>query len=281
MTYRDICRRLAGAGIDPAAYEAGLLLERFCGVGAAQLPLCRDRDFDSPELDSAVTRRVNHYPLQYILGEWGFCGETYEVTPDCLIPRADTELLVETAAALLPQGAGFADLGCGSGCIAVSLLAARADLVCVAVDISAGALALTERNARRNGVSGRLRTLRGDILTGEILDGDTRGAGLWARLGSVNMIISNPPYIPSLEINSLSPELAFEPVSALDGGRDGLDFYRSIIACGKAALTPDGVMLFETAAGQTQDVSALAVGAGLRAEVLYDIEKRDRAVLIH
>ena len=95
MTYQKICKILSDAGIAGARYEAALLLEHFSGVNRAELPLVRDKEFGIPELLAAVERRAARYPLQYILGEWSFCREKYELTPDCLIPRADTELLVD------------------------------------------------------------------------------------------------------------------------------------------------------------------------------------------
>lgn len=270
MTYNDIRRALAEGGIDGAEWEAALLICGICKIDRAALLASPDRDFDSPTLSDAVGRRLSREPLQYILGEWGFCNEKYILTPDCLIPRPDTELLVGLAAKYLPRGARFVDVGCGSGCVAISLLSARDDLCGVAVDISAGAISVAKKNAGLNGVGGRLTFVSGDM----------RDAGTRETVGKVGAVISNPPYIPSGEIAGLAPELSFEPVAALDGGVDGLDFYRCLIGEWKDCLDADGMMIFETGVGQTSDVAKLAADAGFLSEVYYDIEKRDRCIRI-
>ena len=135
MTYNDICMALAGAGIENDRGEAAMLITRFCGINKAELLQRREEDFDNPDLETAVIKRCSHYPLQYILGYWDFCNETYRVTEDTLIPRQDTEKLVELAVRFLPQKARFIDLCTGSGCVAVSTLAARPDCHAVAVDL--------------------------------------------------------------------------------------------------------------------------------------------------
>lgn len=271
MTYAEICEILYRAGIQSPEDDAALLLQHFCGVSPARLPLERGRDYDSPDLAAAVGRRAQRYPLQYILGEWGFYTGSFKVAEGVLIPRQDTELLVELGTALLPRGGRFVDLGCGSGCISVSLLTARPDARGVAVDISPVARELTACNAQANGVSHRLCVAEGDMLSGE----------LWSTLeGGFDLLVSNPPYIPAAEVDTLSPELAHEPRLALDGGADGLDFYRALIAGGANILNPGGRMLFECGVGQTADIIALAENRGYAAEAKYDIEGRDRAVIV-
>ena len=271
MTYAEICEILYRAGIQSPEDDAALLLQHFCGVSPARLPLERGRDYDSPDLAAAVGRRAERYPLQYILGEWGFYTGSFKVAEGVLIPRQDTELLVELGTALLPRGGRFVDLGCGSGCISVSLLTARPDARGVAVDISPIARELTACNAQANGVSHRLCVAEGDMLSGE----------LWSTLeGGFDLLVSNPPYIPAADVDTLSPELAHEPRLALDGGADGLDFYRALIAGGAGILNPGGRMLFECGVGQTADIIALAEIRGYAAEAKYDIEGRDRAVIV-
>ena len=151
MTYRQLISRLSAVGIENAAGEARLLIEHFCGCDASLLhpdaPLQEEA-----RLDSAVRRRERREPLQYILGSWFFWRLEYEVSPDCLVPRPDTEILVEQALKALPQGSRFLDLCTGSGCIAISLLCEREDATAVAVELSEPTLALAKRNARRNGV---------------------------------------------------------------------------------------------------------------------------------
>lgn len=270
MTYTELCTALSGAGIEDAAHEAALLLEHFCGLSPAQIPLSRNRDFDSPQLREALERRLSRYPIQYIIGEWGFCGERYTLNSDCLIPRPDTELLVEKAAQLLPPGGRFLDAGCGSGCISVSLLASRADSSGVAFDISPGALKAAGENAAHNGVGERLTLIPGDMLD----------SAFWRSIGKFDAIISNPPYIPTREIPALEPELKHEPHRALDGGEDGLDFYRAIISHAPDTLADGGIILLEVGLGQADDVAALAIKDGFSAEILKDIENRGRALVL-
>lgn len=270
MTYREIYRRLSSAGIDNADTDAALLLEHFCGVSRASLPFRRDEDFSSPALAEAVERRESRCPLQYILGRWGFCGLEFYTAPGVLIPRADTELIATAAINALPPGARIADLGCGSGCIGITVLHARPDVTCTSVDISPAALELTQKNAGRYGIGNRLRLLEGNMLE----------QSTWQALGRLTAVISNPPYIPHSELAGLAPELAFEPAEALDGGSDGLDFYRVLISRGAASLDSQGFILFECGTGQSADISALGKAVGLEPQVLYDIEKRDRAVML-
>ena len=152
MTYRQLISRLSSAGIENAAGEARLLIEHFCGCDASTL----HPDAPLPEmarLCEAVSRRERREPLQYILGSWFFWRQEYEVSPDCLVPRPDTEILVEQALKLLPRGGRFLDLCTGSGCIAISLLCEREDATAVAVELSEPTLALARRNATRNGIN--------------------------------------------------------------------------------------------------------------------------------
>ena len=271
MTYVQICEQLMRAGIESASDDAAMLIRHFCGVDRAQLVLCRDRDFDDAALIRAVKRRAERYPLQYILGTWGFYDSEFKVSEGVLIPRADTELIVERAVQALPRGAVFADVGCGSGCIVSSVLRAREDVRAFAVDISPTALDVTQKNAAALGVLDRLTLVCGDM----------RDAKLWEGIRPLDAIISNPPYIPTEDVKMLAPELAFEPVLALDGGADGLDFYRALIKPGASALADDGFMLFECGVGQTRDICAIAESCGYKSEVYFDIENRDRAVKIY
>lgn len=271
MTYLQICELLTQSGIESACDDAAMLIRHFCGVSRAQLVLYRERDFDDDALIQAVKRRAERYPLQYIIGMWGFYESEFEVAEGVLIPRADTELIVERAVKQLPQGAKFADIGCGSGCIVSSILRARVDTSAFAVDISPTALEMTQKNAAALGVADRLTAVHGDM----------RDEHLWEKIGQLDAIISNPPYIPTDEVKKLAPELSHEPVLALDGGCDGLDFYRALIKLGAPCLAEDGFMLFECGVGQTGDIAALAAEWGYQSEVYFDIENRDRAVKIY
>jgi len=274
MTLQDITLRLAAAGIETAEHEARLLAGYFCGIPPYKRVLPDTPLFDSEgKLETAVSKRESRYPLQYLLGTWGFWRQEYEVSPDCLIPRPDTELLVEYAAEHLPRGGRFIDLCTGSGCIATSLLCERPDLSGVAVDVFENTLSLAKRNARRNGVDEhRLTFVRGDVLVGDFMAG----------LGRFDAIISNPPYITPAVIDTLAPELSFEPRAALDGGKDGLMFYRRMIEGGdyRAALKHGGCFIFEIGYDQGDALRALAAAMGDGCTVHRDLGGQERMAVV-
>lgn len=271
MTYNEICMRLAAAEIENNRGEAAMLICRFAGITKAELFSMHDVDFDSPELSEAVKKRCSHYPLQYILGYWSFCHETYRVTEDTLIPRQDTEKLVELAIKLLPEGARFIDLCTGSGCVAISTLAARHDCRAVAVDLFERTLAIAGENAEHNGVGERLGLLRADVLEPSFMN----------TLGTFDCILSNPPYIETKNVKGLSKELSFEPNAALDGGADGLDFYRAIISKYSEYLSSNGFMLLEIGYNQAKSVAAIAVQNGYACEIFKDYGSNDRVAYLH
>lgn len=272
MNFIEICAALAELGSDAPELEAALLAEKYCGISRAAVISDRKRELDSAELREALKKRAEHIPLQYILGEWYFASERYEVSEDCLIPRPDTELLVETAVRLLPKGAVFADLCTGSGCVAISTLARRSDTRAVMVDLFPRTLALAERNAALNGVSDRARPLRADVLKPIDL-GDN---------APLDALISNPPYIKSAVIDTLSPEVLREPRAALDGGEDGLDFYRAILSLHTNAtlLKPSGFIAFEIGYDEGADITLLASSFGFSAEVIKDLGGNDRVAVL-
>ena len=271
MTYREICDRFRIAGIESAEWDAELLLEHFCGVDRLVILANPDRTWSSPALDEAVRKRASRYPLQYLIGEWAFYRQTYEVSPDCLIPRADTEILVEEAIKRLPKDAFFADLCTGSGCIAISTLAERPDTRAVAVEKFAPTLALAVKNAQKNKVSDRFEPLCADVLK----DGFLPSGSLY------DAILSNPPYIRREVLATLAPELAVEPQVALDGGEDGLIFYRAIVAYGAKHLKPNGFFLFEIGFDQAEDLKEIGVAAGFSEfSVTRDFGGCDRVVCL-
>ena len=255
MTQRELAAKLKEAGIENAAWEARLLCESLSGEALLE----------------AVNRRTAHEPLQYILGEWHFYREIYEVNEHCLIPRSDTEILVDTAVKMLPNGAHFLDLCTGSGCVAISTLASRADTVATAIDLFPETLDLAARNAKRNGVAARALFLQHDVLTAppEAL----------AR-GSFDAILSNPPYIRNDIVPTLQKEVRFEPAAALMGGDDGLDFYRAILEKWCVLLKPQGMLLFEIGYDQAEAILALAPKYGYRATVKKDLGGNDRVAIL-
>jgi len=270
MTYNEICNILASAEIENNRGEASMLICHFCNISKADLLLRHDDDFDSPELEEAVIKRCNHYPLQYILGYWEFCHETYRVTENTLIPRQDTEKLVEIAIRYIPENARILDLCTGSGCVAISTLAVRKDCRAVAVDIFPETLDIARENAESNGVGDRVGFIAQDVMEPDFME----------ALGTFDCIISNPPYIETRQIPLLDEELSFEPEAALDGGDDGLDFYRVIISRYTSYLNNDGAMLLEIGCDQAKAVAALALSAGMRCEIFKDYGGNDRVAYL-
>ncbi len=256
MTEQKISSTLAAAGFENAVLEARLLCEYFSGEA----------------LQRALERRLSHEPLQYILGEWGFFRETYEVNEHCLVPRPDTELLVEKAIALLPHGAHFLDLCTGSGCIAISTLAARKDTTATMVDLFPETLALAERNAHKNGVAERVIPQLADVL-------QSPSPTIFPQ-HRFTAILSNPPYIRSDILKDLQPEVQKEPQAALDGGTDGLEFYRALLEKWSNCLTPMGFFLFEIGYDQKNDITALAETHGFSCTVYKDLGGNDRVAHI-
>lgn len=255
MTQQEIAAKLTAAGIENAAWEAKLLCEHLSGEALIQ----------------AVARRCEHYPLQYILGEWYFYRECYEVSEHCLIPRSDTEILVDTAIKMLPNGARFLDLCTGSGCVAISTLANRTDTVATAVDLFPQTLALASRNATKNGVGTRIDFLCHDVLTPPP-----------ASLGhsSFDAILSNPPYIQNDIVPTLQREVGFEPSAALMGGADGLDFYRAILEKWCVLLKPQGLLILEIGYDQGKALQDLAAAFGFSSTVKKDFGGNDRVVIL-
>lgn len=273
-SYRTLTEALSRGGIEEPSYEASLLLERFVGVSHATLMTERDRLFDSPELEAAITRRLSREPLQYILGEWEFMGCPFTVSPDCLIPRPDTEILVETAIRTLPPEAHVVDLCTGSGCIAVSTLVHRPDVTADALELYPKTLALATENATRNGVSDRFTPIRADLLDG--------GVSALIPRAPYDAILSNPPYIPTAVVAGLSPEVHREPVAALDGGEDGLTFYRAILKDYAPMVKAGGYILLEIGYDQAAALRELVAEYLPRAtlEVLRDLGGNDRVIKV-
>lgn len=271
MTYRNICEQLAQAGIENAKWDAALLLERFCGADTTILNSDPDREYGSEALERAICDRQKRVPLQYILGEWSFYRQVYEVSPDCLIPRSDTEILVEEAVLKLPRQAHFADYCTGSGCIAVSVLAERPDTTAVALDKFPNTVALAEKNAVKNGVATRLKLQCADLFETTFLPADP----------PYDAILSNPPYITEAAMETLAPELQAEPWEALCGGKDGLLFYRHILQTQGQYLKPNGFLILEIGYDQADAVCALGSACGFgKYEVRNDYGGNARVVTL-
>ena len=276
MTYRDMynCIRdmLQKAGCDSPAFDAVCLLEDIGGVPRGGLPGWLDKslsDGTAAAIGAAARQRADGRPLQYILGEWEFLNLSLEVGEGVLIPRPDTELLCETAARWLRKEAApeVLDLCAGSGCVALGVAALVPAAQVTAVELSEEALVYLRRN------TARYPALAVTVRKADIL----REAAAFP--GKYRAILSNPPYIPARELPELMREVRREPAMALDGGEDGLRFYRSIAVDWVSKLHPGGFCAVEVGMGQAAAVAMLFKQAGLeRLEIHRDLAGIERVV---
>jgi release factor glutamine methyltransferase len=276
---REASAALRVAGLAEPRREAGSLLTHATGRDRAFLITHADDTLTAAELAGfreAVARRASGEPFQYIAGRQEFYGLDFEVTPDVLIPRPETELLVETALGLLAGAEAplVCDVGTGSGCVAVALLRERADARCLALDVSEAALAVAARNAERHGVAGRLR-----LLVSDCFDALGAAGGEGARF---DLVASNPPYVAEDALAGLQREVReHEPRAALTPGGDGLAVIRRLVADAPRHLKPGGHLVFEIGFDQHERVAALvdpAVWAPLG--VRRDLQGIPRAVAL-
>ncbi|HLC42438.1 MAG TPA: peptide chain release factor N(5)-glutamine methyltransferase [Methylomirabilota bacterium] len=269
-------RRLESAGLPTARHDAETLLADLLGMPRWTLYLHRDRPMDHESVEryrALVERRARHEPLQYLRQEEEFFGLKLLVTPGVFIPRPETELLVERLLALLPprthDAKWGADLGTGTGCIALALCQARPDLRIVAVDQSPDAVALARDNATELGLADRVEVREGD---------------LWEPIrdlkGRLDFVVSNPPYIAREQLEELPVEVIdYEPTSALDGGPGGTAFYDRIIREAPIYLKPGGLLAMEIGLGQAESLTR-AMGAAGFVEIssLPDLRGIDRVL---
>jgi release factor glutamine methyltransferase len=294
VTIREVIQKsaqfLERHGVESARLQAEHLLGHVLKLPRLKLYLDFDRALSAAELDALrmlVKRRAAREPLQHLLGTANFCGLDLKVNRHVLVPRPETELLAERAVellnpkpetrnleqreSLLTSAPTILDLGTGSGCLAIALAKARAELRVVAVDVSAAALAIARENAAAHGVADHIQFLAGDLFAPVAAD---------ARF---DLIVSNPPYIPTAEIATLQPEVReFDPHDALDGGADGLDFYRRIAAEGAKFLRPGGRLLVEFGDGQADALKKLFLTHNWIVEaVVEDYSRRPRILIAH
>ena len=256
--YLDTRQRLREAGVEGAQLEARELLCHAAGKNREQF--YRDMALYAPDpveekLAALVERRLAGEPVAYLIGEWEFYGLTLDVTPDVLIPRMDTEVLAERAILLARaagEGARVLDLCAGSGCVGLAVAANVPGCRVVLADVSEAALRVCRGNVRRCGLNARVTCVRADALAGP-------DPSLW----DFDVIACNPPYIPTGDLAGLDVSVRdYEPRSALDGGPDGLDFYRAIAAGWGRALRLGGSLLFEVGFDQAMAVAAILEGCG-------------------
>lgn len=273
LNARNLLRKL---GVEAFSLEARILVADAAGKSVSQL--LRDLNlYATPAVEDKLTdslaRRMKGEPVAYITGSWEFYGIPIQVTPDVLIPRMDTELLVDTAKSLLlgrKMDARILDLCTGSGCIACALAREFPAARLVAVDISASALEVCRKNIAACGLDSRCIVRQADAAASPPLG-----------MGSFDMIVSNPPYIAAPDIMTLDASVRdYEPIWALDGGKDGLRFYRSILKYWKSLLRPGGFLLFEVGEDQAETVRDLMLSAGFAAaDTRKDTGGTERVVL--
>ncbi len=258
--YLDARRALKAVGSDNAQLEA---LELLCfAADKSRDQLYRDMPLYAAaavetRFRALLDRRLQGEPVAYLIGEWSFCGLPLDISPEVLIPREDTEVLVRQALARLESMPGqlrVLDLCAGSGCVGLAIAARQPNAQVLLADVSDGALRVSRQNIRRNGLESRVSTCHADAL-------EKPPKALW----DFDLIVSNPPYIPTADIGALDPSVRlYEPHLALDGGEDGLDFYRSITEKWLNSLRLDGWLLCEVGLGQSDAVEKLFARAGLR-----------------
>lgn len=263
MTLKEAIEILKKAGVDSPDYDARELFRAYVGESLITLNTASD----SEELTEAVSRRAAREPLQYILGTVGFYREEYRVTPDCLIPRSDTEILVDYAVKHIPDNERFADLCSGSGCIGISTLKNTTGTHCDAYDLSDGAIKLTLENAKLNGVEHRLTAHKRDLLREDIE-------------GEYFAILSNPPYIPRCVYEGLEKEIFHEPKMAFVGGESGLVFYERLIPVSIGSIKKGGFIAFEIGYDQAEAIKDIARAHGLTCEIIKDYSGNDRVAVI-
>ena len=277
VALRRAARRLAEAGIEGPARDARRLAAWAAGVAPGRVTLLRGEAMApgaAARLEAAVSARAAGRSVAHVTGRQAFWGREFAVTDDTLAPRPETETLV--ALALAEPFARVLDLGTGTGCLAVTLLAERPEAVGTATDLSPAALAMAGRNARVHGVADRLTLRRADWW-----GADWWGGVEWGGVeGRFDLIVSNPPYVAEAEMAALAPEVLAEPRLALTPGGDGLGAHRAIAAGLAAHLAPGGRAILELGAGQGAAVAAILSESGLDEVALApDMDGRDRAAV--
>lgn len=281
--FDHIKNTLKNAGKEDADFDAKCIFEDIVGLDMLNLALHRSEEADSVKAENAVKlaeKRAEGYPLQYLLGKWEFYGLNFKVGEGVLIPRPDTETLVDTVvnhfAAKKFYDPQIIDLCSGTGCIAVSLQKTMPKSKLIAVELSSDAMPYLVENIRNNNAD--VKILKGDVMDGRLLDNfkDEESEGDYRQL---DCIVSNPPYLTAEEMSDLQTEVIFEPASALDGGNDGLKFYRVISCLWKEILKDGGLLAFEIGYRQGEDVAEiLRKGGYTDVKVIKDLGGNDRVV---
>lgn len=269
--YNKCKKELAAAGIEDSVFESKQILKHITGYSSAQILSHYNEkltDFQQNNLTALIKQRLIRYPLQYIFGHWGFYGREFAVGPGVLIPRADTEFVIDACKECLhgKENPKIIDLCSGSGCIGITLGCEYPKANVMLVEKYSEAARYAYKNIIDNSAENVLLT-EGDINYGVCTD------------KKYDLIVSNPPYIPQSEMNIVSPEVNFEPETALVAGEDGLIFYRVIVEKYVPSLKKGGSMVFEVGIGEAEAVKGILVSAGLsEIKIKKDLGGIDRVV---
>lgn len=268
--YNSTKQKLEKAGIEDYVFEAKQIIKHITGLNATQILTYYNRnltEFQENNLVALIHQREVRYPLQYIFGEWDFYGRSFYVGPGVLVPRADTETLIDGTKEYLKniENPKIIDLCAGSGCIGITLAKEFLKSDVLLVEKYDEAIRYAEKNIMRNDTS-NANLLKGDIFEGTGNDGE------------YDLIISNPPYIPENEMKDISPETKFEPETALLADDGGMEFYKAIIKNYTSCLKKGGMMAFEVGIGESKKVSDLLKEAGYKVSIKKDLNDIERLV---
>lgn len=270
--YNEVKKKLQAAGIEDYVFEAKQIIKHITGLSATQILTQYNNKlslFQENNLTALLRQREIRYPLQYIFGEWDFYGRPFYVGPGVLVPRADTETLIEAALEFLKekQNPEILDLCAGSGCIGITLAKEMESSNVLMVEKFDEAIRYAKRNIDRNSVS-NAEIQKGDIFESAFSD------------RKFDIIVSNPPYIPQNEMEEISPETKFEPETALLAEENGMQFYKAIINNYKDSLKEGGVIAFEVGINQSERVAKLLEAAGFKnITVKKDLNSIERVVI--
>lgn len=257
VLYSDTVQRLRDGKVSGAQFEAMCMLTDICGTDKNDVIFGKEADISKPILDKlnvAVKKRSQGEPLQYLLGKWEFYGMPFFVGKGVLIPRQDTETIVDAALESAKDNFVCVDLCSGSGCIAAALKKNKPDMSIYAVELSDDACCYFEKNMELNKTDVTL--IKGDVCDKEILN----------KIPQCDLIVSNPPYLTKYDMEHLQNEVRYEPETALYGGDDGLDMYRKITNLWKDKLNHGGTLIYEIGIGQEREVGKIMLENGF-----YDI----------
>lgn len=252
--YNSTKKALLSAGIEDCVFEAKQIIKHITGLRSSEILMNYTKElteFQSNNLTAILRQRELRYPLQYIFGEWSFYGRDFYVGPGVLVPRADTETVIEVCTEYLKdkKEPKILDLCAGSGCIGITLSKEKEDSSCLMVEKYPEAMRYAEKNITRN------KAENAKVLAGDVFEGTASGE-------KYDLIVSNPPYIAENGTEEVSPETKYEPETALIGGADGLKFYKAITENYKDSLKENGMICFEVGIGQADSVKEILNAAG-------------------